>query len=180
MKELSLNILDIAQNSVSAGAGLITVSIREDDGLMTLVIGDDGCGMEPELLAQVTDPFVTTRTTRKVGLGIPLLKMAAEMAGGSFDIQSASGKGTVVTARFERSSIDRPPLGDMAETVATLVQGSADTDFVLTHYRDGGEYSFDTRQLREIMGDIPLNEPEILQWIKDYIGENESLLAGAD
>lgn len=179
MKELSLNILDIAKNSVSAGAELICIDVLESGNQLTIVIGDNGCGMDPEFLAQVTDPFATTRTTRKVGMGIPLMKMAAEMAGGSFEIQSTPGAGTTVTARFDRYSIDLPPLGDLAGSVTTLIQGSPDTDFVLTRRRDSEEYLFDTRQIREIMGGIPLNEPEILQWMQEYIEENESLLANA-
>lgn len=174
MKELSLNILDIAKNSVSAGAKLISIGVSETESRLVITIDDDGCGMDPEFLAQVTDPFTTTRTTRKVGMGIPLLKMTAEMAGGSFDIQSTVGAGTTVTAQFDRFSIDRPPLGDLAGSVVTLVQGSPDTEFVLERKCDGDEYVFDTRQIREIMGGIPLNEPEILQWIQEYIMENES------
>ena len=123
MKELSLHILDIAQNSISAGCTELELSLTEGDGQLTLIIRDNGRGMAPEFLASVTDPFTTTRTTRKVGLGLPLLRMAAEQTGGSLAIESTVGVGTTVTARFCTGHIDCPPLGDMAGTVALLVQG---------------------------------------------------------
>ena len=133
MKELSLHLLDVAKNSVAAGATWVDVSLDEDkDGRLTIVISDNGRGMSPEFLAQVTDPFTTTRTTRKVGLGLPLYRMAAEQTGGSLDIQSTLGKGTTVTAVFHRRHLDCPPLGDLAGTVALLIQGSPELDL---HYR---------------------------------------------
>ena len=118
MRELSLNILDIVENSVRAGATLIKVSVIAKDGFLTIEIADDGKGMSEEFLRSVTDPFTTTRTTRKVGMGIPLFKMAAETANGSFDIKSKLGAGTTVTAKFEIDNVDRAPLGNLAETAA--------------------------------------------------------------
>ena len=175
MKELSLNLLDIAENSVSAGARLITMTVRESaaEDTVSVSVADDGCGMSPEFLARVLDPFTTTRTTRPVGLGLPLLKMEAEMTGGGLTIESEQGKGTTVIAVFRRSHIDTPPLGDLAGTVVTLVQGNADIDFVFTRSTDAGEYTFSTAEAREELGGIPLDEPEILAWIGDFIRENE-------
>ena len=131
MKELSLNLLDIVENSTRAGASLVTIRVIEEPEAdrLTLYIEDDGSGMSPELLEAVQDPFTTTRTTRKVGLGIPFLKEGAEMTGGSLDLWSREGEGTRVTATYGYSHIDRPPLGDLAETVVTLVQCHDRTDF---------------------------------------------------
>lgn len=131
MRELSLNVLDIAQNSISAGAKLIEIDIREDTAkrLLTIRIADDGCGMTREKLKSVTDPFYTTRTTRKVGMGVPLFRMAAEMTGGSFEIDSEPGKGTVVTALFHTDHVDFVPLGDICSTVTMLICMNTDRDF---------------------------------------------------
>ena len=139
MRELSLNILDIAQNSLSAGAGLVTLTVDEDSGAdsLTLRVEDDGRGMDADTLQRVRDPFYTTRTTRKVGMGIPLFRMAAEMTGGSLDIVSEPGKGTAVTASFSLSHIDRMPLGDMAGTVTALIRLNPGVDFVYRHTVDG-------------------------------------------
>ena len=170
MKELSLNILDIAQNSVKAGAARITVEINDQGPLRTLTITDDGCGMEPDFLAGVTDPFTTTRTTRKVGMGIPLLKLAAEQTGGSFSIHSVTartdpkGHGTKVTATFRTDHLDCAPLGDMAGTIVTLLQGSPHIHWRFTHSRDGAENSLDTGEMKEVLGDVPIDDPAVLNW----------------
>ena len=141
MLELSLNVLDIAQNSIAAGATRVLLSVQEDtaNDRLTLTVADNGCGMTLQQLARVRDPFFTTRTTRKVGMGIPLFRMAAETAGGTFDIQSEKGNGTTVTAVFGLRHIDRMPLGDMAGTVATLIRLNPQVDFV---YRHGGQQYF--------------------------------------
>jgi anti-sigma regulatory factor (Ser/Thr protein kinase) len=175
MQELSLNILDIAQNSVKAKASLITITVNEDINAdtLTIVITDNGCGMSEETAHAAVDPFYTTRTTRKVGLGLPFIKMAAEMTGGSFSIESALGVGTTVTAVFGLRHIDRMPLGDMCSTMLTLVSGSPQIDFVYTHLNGDQDFIMDTRQFREILGDVPLNAPEILTFIKDFISEND-------
>ncbi len=173
MKELSLNVLDIAQNSISAGATLITIETIEDGTADRLYINilDNGKGMTAEQVAHVTDPFYTTRTTRKVGLGVPLFKMAAEMAGGDFAIQSEVGKGTAVRASFQLSNVDRMPLGDMEDTVAMLIHMNPGLDFVYRRGKDGREFVLDTRELRQILGDVPLNEPDVAEWIKGYLSE---------
>ena len=187
MRELSLNVMDIAQNSISAGAGLITIEVREDRGEDTLSISirDNGRGMTPEQVEHVTDPFFTTRITRSVGLGVPLFKMEAEMTGGSFSIQSKLGEGTVTTAVFKPSSVDMIPLGDINGTVSMLVLMNPDLDFIfqrslITQEGDQREFDLRTTQLREVLGgDVPLNAPDVTQWINEYLAENTAeLLAG--
>lgn len=181
MKELSLNLLDVAKNSVAAGATRIDLTLSEDrDGWLTILIADNGRGMSPEFLAQATDPFTTTRTTRKVGMGLPLYRMAAEQTGGSLDIQSTEGLGTAVTARFCRRHLDCPPLGDLAGTVALLIQGSPDIRWHYRHITPKGEAALSTDELKAVLGDgISLAEPEIFAWMEDYLSEQEAQLEGA-
>ncbi len=173
MRELSLNVLDVAQNSITAGASLITLSVTENttEDLLTLTITDNGCGMTPEQLERVRDPFYTTRTTRKVGMGIPLFRMAAEMAGGALTIESEKGKGTTVSATFRLSHIDRMPLGDMAGTVSVLIRLNDDRDFVYRHQVDDSVYELDTRELRQVLEDVPLSEPDVMSWIEANMAE---------
>ena len=179
MRELALNVLDIVENSVKAGAKNVLISIVAEDNLLTITIKDDGKGMDEEFLGRVTDPFTTTRTTRKVGMGIPLFKMAAEMAGGQFDITSKKREGTTVTATFVLDHIDRMPLGNMAETIVTLLNDDFPTDYVLYVSIDGNEFEFDTKELREQLDGVPVNEPEILLFVKDMINENITHIGGA-
>ena len=177
LKELSLNILDVAENSVKAKASLIEILLTEIGDTLTLVIKDDGCGMTEEILKGVADPFYTTRTTRKVGLGIPLLKMSAEMTGGSFKIESVSQMddavhhGTTVTAVFNKNHIDFTPLGDIVSTIVTLIQGHPDFDFLYKHTIDNNEISLDTRELREVLEDVPLDSYEVIKWIEGNLKE---------
>ncbi len=177
MKELSLNILDIAENSVKAGATLTEITVEESADKLTLIIKDDGCGMSEEILQSVTNPFYTTRTTRKVGMGIPLLKMAAEITDGSLTIiskakeKSPNEHGTVLTAVFNKNHIDFTPLGDVIESILTLIQGHPDTDFLFKHTMPDKEVSLDTRELRAILEDVPLNSYDVINWIRDYLKE---------
>lgn len=177
MRELALHILDIAENSVKANAKLVTIEIEAEDNLLTIKISDDGRGMSDEFLSKVTDPFTTTRTTRKVGMGIPLFKQAAESSGGSFDIKSKLGVGTVVTVTFKLDNIDRMPLGDIAETATTLLYPECDFKWI---YRvDGREYIFDTREVKEELEGIPIDSPEIVAFLKSMLKENiESINGG--
>ena len=178
MRELSLNILDIAQNSIVAGASLTEIVVREDTEKKELLIGiyDNGKGMTPQQVENVRDPFFTTRTTRKVGMGIPLFRFAAEMTGGSFEIESAVGVGTKVRAYFKTDHLDFTPIGDMTSTMISLITMNLHIDFVYRRKIDNKEFTVDTRQLREILGDVPLNEPSIALWITDYINENTKQL----
>lgn len=182
MKELSLNLLDVAKNSVTAGASRIEVTLSEDEqGWLTIAIADNGKGMSRSFLAQVTDPFTTTRTTRKVGMGLPLYRMAAEQTGGTLDIQSTEGVGTTVTARFDRKHLDCPPLGDLAGTVALLIQGSPELSWTYRHTTPAGTVELSTDELRAVLGgDISLAEPEVFAWITDYLSEQEAQLEGAE
>ena len=175
MKELSLNILDIAKNSVKAGASLIRISIDEQDGWRTLTIEDNGCGMSPDFLARVTDPFTTTRTTRPVGMGLPLLKLAAEQTGGELRITSTQGEhhGTSVCATFRIDHLDCVPVGDYAGTMVALIQGSPDIDFEFRFRRESGEIELSTAEMREILGGVPLDTPEVLQWIEGALNDPE-------
>ena len=181
MKELSLNILDIAQNSIHAEASLVEILIDEDLDTLKLSIIDDGRGMSESFLATVTNPFSTTRTTRKVGMGLPLLKLAAEQTGGYLRIASREralfpeDHGTEVTAFFHKDHLDFTPLGDVISTVVSLVQGSPDVDFRFLHLLPGKRVELDTRELREVLGeDIPLSSPEILVWIRESLEEQYS------
>lgn len=180
MRELSLNILDIAQNSISAGASLITIEISEETRghLMTLTVSDNGCGMDAEQLKNVTDPFFTTRTTRKVGMGIPLFRLAAQQTGGDFSIESQKGVGTSTGAVFHTDSIDFTPLGDITSTVVMLISMNTDRDFVYRRSRDSKEFVLDTREVREILGDVPLSHPDVVEWMKAFIDENTAQLEG--
>lgn len=180
MKELSLNILDIAMNSVKARAKTVRITIDETDGTLTFCVSDDGCGMSRELLSRVTDPFCTTRTTRSVGMGIPLLKLAAEQTGGGFTIESVSREedsehcGTKTTAIFYKNTVDFTPLGDIVSTIITLIQGSPDIRWIFKHTFPSGEVSLDTDELKAVLGDVPLDTPDVLVWIREYLDEGYS------
>ncbi|MCR5207449.1 MAG: sensor histidine kinase [Eubacterium sp.] len=173
MKELSLNILDVTENSVKAGATLTEIIIEESDDTLKLTIRDDGCGMDEGTVKSVTDPFYTTRTTRKVGMGIPLLKLAAEQTDGSFNISSSVGEkhGTEVTAVFNKKHIDFTPLGDVTATLTTLIQGHPDTDFLFRHTVGGNEITLDTREVRAVLDGVPLDTYEVIKWIEEYVNE---------
>ena len=176
MKDLSLHILDIAENAVRAGAALTDIRIDETADTLTLTVADDGCGMEADTVRRVTDPFFTTRKTRSVGMGLPLLKQAAEQTGGRVTVTSRPAEagsrkhGTVITAVFCTGHIDCPPLGDPAETLVTLLQGHPDLDFRLCHRRpDAPPVKLDTRVLRRLLTGVPLSRFEVLQWVRNEL-----------
>lgn len=175
MTELSLNVLDIANNSVRANADIIEiqVKIQRDNDTLTIMIKDNGCGMTEEQLKKVEDPFFTTRTTRSVGFGVSFFKMAALLTNGAFHIESTPGVGTNVTAVFGLSHIDRMPLGDMNSTIHTLITMNTHIDFLYTYEFDEKYFVLDTRQFREILNDVPLNNPEVSSYIKSYLEENQ-------
>lgn len=180
MKELSLNILDITYNSIKAEATEIRITVKESvrQNLVEISIQDNGCGMDEAFLSRVTDPFVTTRTTRKVGLGIPLLKQSAEDTDGRFEIRSKVGEGTTTYASFRLDHLDRAPIGDMSSTLTSLIQANDRIRFIYRHDTDQGSFVLDTDELKEQLGDIPLSTPEILNWIGEYVVENLEEIQG--
>ncbi len=176
MDELSLYVLDITMNSVRAGATEISVELFEHGEWIDFTVRDNGCGMTKEQLERLENPFFTTRKTRKVGLGIPFLKMLAEMTGGYVKINSvhesaSADHGTVTMARFGKNHIDFIPLGDMVETVITLIQGSPEISFIYKHKTERGEVLLSCAEIKSVLGEIPLNEPEILSWIGENLRE---------
>ena len=174
MKDLSLHILDIVQNSITAGAENIKIDIEDSHSkdLIYIAISDDGAGMSEDFLSKVLDPFTTSRTTRSVGLGIPLLKSAAQMTGGGLEISSKPGEGTDISVSFKKANIDCPPLGEIDSTVVTLIQGNPELNFIVNYKTDNGEFTMDTMVFKNELGDIPLNEPDVLAWIDGWFKEN--------
>lgn len=180
MRELSLHILDLVQNSLEAGATRILLEIIEDSRADTLLIRvtDNGKGMDASTVQRVLDPFVTTRKTRRVGLGLPLIDMSTKQCGGYLKLDSTPGEGTVVEAAYRRSHIDRPPLGNMVETVKSLVVANPDVDFMYRHMVDDAAFSLATREITEILGDMPLTHPDVIVWLSEYLAANEANLYG--
>jgi len=181
MDELSLNILDIAQNSIAAGAALVEIDIEEDNTLdrLTIRVKDNGKGMSEDFLEKVHDPFITTRTTRKIGLGISFFKEAAEITGGYISIQSELGVGTTITGVFVLSHIDRQPLGNLTDTVITLVSLNPEIDFNICYKVDTNEFLFSTQEVKELLGDdAKLNSPPIVSFLTEYVSEHILNLSG--
>lgn len=173
MKEISLNILDLVRNSLNAKASKVSISIVElpDRNEYTLTIEDNGVGMSAEMLKQVNDPFFTTGN-KKTGLGIPLMKQHAEMAGGQLNIESEQGKGTKLVASMVRDHLDKQPLGDMAATLSGIISSSPEVDFHYMHRVGKNEFVLDTIELKQELEGIPLNEPQVVGFIKQMIQEN--------
>lgn len=173
MKDLSLHILDLVQNSVSAGATRIKVVLKADtaEKILQVLIDDNGAGMDRELLERVTDPFATTRTTRRVGLGLPLMQASAERAGGRLEIVSEKGRGTQVRAYFGIDNIDRPPLGDVAGTVFQLMVSEPSRQISLEMDNGSEVYRFDASEIREKLGEVPVTEYSVMNWIVEYLNE---------
>ena len=180
MRDLSLHLLDLAQNSIKAQASLVTIRMTLDEnGWLTFELIDDGCGMSPELLSRVTSPFATTRTTRKVGLGIPMMMENAQRAGGDLKIQSEVGKGTTLTVTYDTRNIDSLPMGDLAGTILSLILVNPDRpDFLFEGKSPTGEGSFDTREVRAVLAGVPLNEPVVTAWMKDALEETINPIFG--
>lgn len=180
MRDIALHILDIMQNSTAANASLIKVAVLAgpESEMLEVVIEDNGCGMDSELLARVTDPFSTTRTTRKVGLGIPLFKASAEQSGGSFGITSEKGAGTVVTARYRIDHIDRPPLGDLAGVITDMAAAWPAAEIQLLLESRGRQFRFDSREVSRMLGEVPLTEFTVVKWLREYIGEGINEIFG--
>ena len=173
MLELSLHILDIVENSTRAGAKRVFIELVEDKAadLLSMEIRDNGSGMSEDVLKKSIDPFFTTKTVRNVGLGLPILAQAAQRTGGRFIMESKGGEGTRVLAEFKLSHIDRQPLGDIAGTLVTLVAGNTDVDFIYRHRHDGREYILDTRDIKQEIGNLPINHVKVLIFIKQHVQE---------
>ncbi|SJZ67349.1 ATP-binding protein [Selenihalanaerobacter shriftii] len=178
MKELSLNILDLVQNSIKADATEVKIKINEDldDNLLVIIIKDNGNGMSKDFLENVLDPFKTTRTTRNVGLGLPLFQTAAKRCDGDLIIDSQEGEGTTVKATFQHDHIDRAPLGNIEGTLTTIIQGNPELDIYYQHIINDQEFVFDTKELRKKLEDIPLNESSVIKFIREYLVENLAIL----
>jgi len=174
MRELSLHILDVLQNSREAGATLIELTIEEDllSDRLTIMVRDNGRGMNETQLARIFDPFYTTRKTRHVGLGLPLFKAAAERCNGDLTITSQLEKGTTLQATFEHSHIDRAPLGDLAGALLVVILGGT-CDIHYAHRVDGKEFEFDTADFRAELGEVPLTHPEVRKWLQEFIADGE-------
>ncbi len=174
LSEISLNILDVAQNSIRAGATVIVIEVVTDtkEDRLSVLIQDNGCGMDETQLEHVTDPFYTTRKTRKVGLGLPFLKQEAEAADGSFEIASHTGEGTSVKAVFGLSHTNRMPLGDINTTIYQLIIFNDSIDFRYRYAYDEREFTLDTKEIRKILDGLPINHPDVTQFIREYLEEN--------
>ena len=173
MKELALYILDLAQNSVRAGAKNVEIEIEENpqEDLLTVYVKDDGCGMKKEFLEKVISPFVTTRKERRVGLGIPLFKELTEECEGTFEIFSEEGKGTRIKGTFKLSSVNLIPIGDIASTIVSLIMSAPQIDIVYRFKKGSREFEFDTKKIREVLKDVNLNDVRVLSWIREYVEE---------
>ena len=174
MKDLSLHILDIVQNSIRAKAKLIGIEINElpKENQLIITITDDGSGMSPEQLKSAIDPFYTSRTTRKVGLGLSLFKQNAEMTGGTFNLESELGKGTKVTATFGLNHLDRPVMGDLVGTLLILICTPEEIDYVIKHQTPSGKFVLDTREIKQTLENVPINNPEVRSFLKEMLKEN--------
>lgn len=182
MRELSLHILDIAQNSIKAEAEILRIVVIEDleQDKLIIKIKDDGTGMDSETVSKVVDPFYTTRTTRKVGLGIPLFKSSAEQCDGYFEIKSQLGAGTEIIAQFKYSHIDRVPLGNMPETIVTIINACDQMDLIYTHTINNRTFTLNTKEIKKLLDGVPISNIDVIAWLREYINEglNELTHAG--
>lgn len=179
MRELSLHVLDLLQNAREAGATRVKLAVEEDTGeedRLEIRVEDNGKGMGEEALKHACDPFFTTRKTRHVGLGLPLLAAAAERCNGSLSLSSAPGKGTRVLAVFRHSHVDRAPLGDLVSTLVAFLLGSPFCHLAVTHRRDRNEWSLDTEQVLEAVAPLPLGHPSVREWLQRTLAQAEARL----
>ena len=174
MKELSMHVYDLMENSTAANATEVRLTVRDSkkDTVYAVTIEDNGKGMSPELMAKVTDPYTTSRTTRKVGLGLPLIKMNTEHCGGGMKLQSELGKGTRLDFWFQLDNIDRPPMGDLSGTIVMLCAAHQDIHIIYTHTTDSGEFTFDTEEIQEALDGMDMNDVKVFKWLKEMVQEN--------
>ena len=173
MDEIAMYLLDIVNNSIRAKARNIHIFLRDSikDNIINIMIVDDGCGMNKEVLGKVTDPFYTSRSTRNVGLGVPMFKDSVEMTGGTFKILSLENDGTMIEGQYIRDHLDTPPMGDLIETLLTLIQSDETIDYIFEYHRDDHEFLFNTIDIKNILEDVPINHPDVMNWLRDYIKE---------
>lgn len=173
MEELAMHLLDLLENSLEAGASEVSVFIHEDiaNNSLSLEVSDNGKGMSPEMLEQVCNPFVTSRTTRRFGLGLSLLKATAEACGGTLQVYSIQGKGTTVAASMQYQHWDRPPLGDLASTLIVFLSASDTIALNYKHIVNERVFTFSSREIAELLDNIPLNHPQVLNWLRNYLTE---------
>jgi hypothetical protein len=173
MEEICAHILDITANAVTAGAGHVAVTIEADkkNNLLSVTFKDDGKGMDEEMVKRVVDPFFSTKKGKKVGLGIPLLKGTAETCGGTFSLMSKPGEGVDISVSFQLDHPDLPPLGNLKDTILVLIVGNPEVDFSFSYTVDGKSFSLYTREIRGMIGDVPINHPEIVKFLTEYLDE---------
>ncbi len=174
MKELAMHVYDLMENSTAANSTEVKLTIRDSlkDNIYAFTIEDNGKGMTPEFMAKVTDPYTTSRTTRKVGLGLPLIKMNTENCGGGMKLQSEVGKGTRLDFWFQHNHWDRPPMGDIAGTIVMLCAAHEDIHIIYKHITDEGEFVFDTDEIHEALDGMSMNDVKVMGWLKDMVQEN--------
>jgi len=175
LEDLSQHILDIAENSLNAGACRVEIAVEQDRAANRLrfTVRDDGRGMDTETVVKVLDPFYTTRTTRRVGLGLPFLKQSAELCGGYLGLDSVPGEGTTLRAEFTLDCIDRPPLGNIPSTLVTLLAGAPTVRWIYRHACDGREFVFDSEEIVAVLEDPEmLRSAEVALWLRDFLREN--------
>ena len=174
MKELSMHVYDLMENSTAANATEVRLTVRDSkkDNVYAFTIEDNGKGMSPEFMAKVTDPYTTSRTTRKVGLGLPLIKMNTTHCGGGMKLQSELGKGTRLDFWFQLDNIDRPPMGDLSGTIVMLCAAHQDIHIIYTHTTDSGEFTFDTEEIKEALDGMDMNDVKVFKWLKEMVQEN--------
>jgi len=174
MKEICENIIDIVNNSISAGATVVEIEIEEnaDRELLLLSVTDNGKGIDADTLKNISDPFYTTKIRKKVGMGIPLLKFHAELTGGNFKIESQPGKGTVVRAVFGLHHVDRQPLGDITGTLLLFLTGNPEIHLIYKHVINAHSFTLDSLEVKNALGDVKFNRPEVRTVLKDYIQSN--------
>lgn len=175
MRELSLHILDVLQNSLEAGASKVTLTIEEDlrTDRLTITVTDNGRGMDADTVTKVLDHFFTTRTTRHVGLGLPLFAAAAKRCNGDLVVESKPGQGTTVRATFQHSHIDRAPLGDIRNTILSFLLAARPVDLHYIHRVNDRQFEFDTADIRAELGNVPLSHPAVRDWLSEFIAEGE-------
>lgn len=174
MKELAMHVYDLMENSTAANSTEVKLTIRDSlkDNIYAFTIEDNGKGMTPEFMAKVTDPYTTSRTTRKVGLGLPLIKMNTENCGGGMKLQSEVGKGTRLDFWFQHNHWDRPPMGDIAGTIVMLCAAHEDIHIIYKHITDEDEFVFDTDEIHEALDGMSMNDVKVMGWLKDMVHEN--------